>query len=299
MHIHLLAVAAMAPPHMTRRVIPSTAPDIVATTAPNPFLPTASGSLGAQSDANFRAFPALNNATLRMAMNAGRRHRLHLEDDGHTLEFFSKQNALMDRFALALARRKAVDRKEFFESCEFFARVRSKLKADEGVDTLVDVAGGHGLCGALAAIFKYKQFQKVVVRDRRRPKAFDAVVAAAEEVAPWVSGRITYEQADVGPRGEPLPAGCAVIGIHACGGLTDLIIAAAADADARSLALMPCCYANTAANAPQGLRNALGVALAADVHRTYKLEELGYSVVWRAIPLSITPMNRILLARRT
>ena len=71
----------------------------------------------------------------------------------------------------------------FFESCEFFARVRSKLCADEcGERVLVDVAGGHGLVGALAAIFKYKDFDQVVVRDRRRPKAFDAVVAAAVEV---------------------------------------------------------------------------------------------------------------------
>ena len=43
-------------------------------------------------------------------------------------------------------RRKAVDRKEFFESTEFFARTRHKLRADGG-STLVDVAGGHGLVG--------------------------------------------------------------------------------------------------------------------------------------------------------
>ena len=49
-------------------------------------------------------------------------------------------------------RRKAVDRKEFFESTEFFARSRHKLRADRG-GTLVDVAGGHGLVGVLAAIF--------------------------------------------------------------------------------------------------------------------------------------------------
>ena len=30
----------------------------------------------------------------------------------------------------------------------------------------------------------------------------------------------------------------------------------------------------------------------------YELERLGYSVSWRAIPRSITPMNRILLAHR-
>ena len=149
------------------------------------------------------------------------------------------------------------------------------------------------------AIFKFKEFQRVVVRDLRRPKAFDEVVAAAVEVAPWVEGRIVYEQEAVGPRGTPLPKGCAVACVHGCNKLTDIIIDAAADADARSLALMPCCYAQTAANAPDCLRQSLGVALAADVHRTYTLERLGYTVAWRAIPQSITPMNRIIVASRS
>ena len=269
----------------------------------NPFLPTASGSLAAQADAKYRAWPALNDPETRMAVNAGRRYRLHLLSNSSatvdpTRELFSGET-LMSRFAMALAQRKALDRKEFFESCEFFARVRSKLRADDESGTLYDVAGGHGLVAALAAIFKYKGFRRVVVRDRRRPKAFDAVVSAAEEVAPWVTGRIVYEQGDVGPRGEPLSTGSAVVSVHGCGVLTDTIISAAVEADACSVALMPCCYAQTAAHAPEGLRNALGAALAADVHRTYTLDHLGYSVVWRAIPQSITPMNRILLAHRT
>ena len=31
---------------------------------------------------------------------------------------------------------------------------------------------------------------------------------------------------------------------------------------------------------------------------TYALEALGYAVSWKAVPLSITPMNRVLLAVR-
>jgi hypothetical protein len=274
----------------------------------NPFLPTAAVRASAQvTDASFRAYPALNDEIKRMAVNAGRRHRLHLVDTAGangdqvvdpTSELLS-DGSLMSRFGLALAARKAVDRKEFFESCEFFARVRSKLKADDGVATLVDVAGGHGLVGALVAIHKYRDFERVIVRDRRKPKAFDAGVAAAVEVAPWVAGRIVYEQGDVGGKHHmPLPAGCSVVGVHGCNKLTDYIIEAAAEADARSLALMPCCYARTATEVPRGLRHALGVALAADVHRTYEMERLGWSVAWKAIPTSITPMNRILLAHR-
>ena len=252
----------------------------------------------ASDDTAFRAWTALNDVTMRHAVNAGRRHRLHLsgEPDDPTMELFGG-GTLMDRFALALARRRCVDRKEFFEACEFFARTRSKLRADDDMGTLIDAAGGHGLVGTLAAIFKYKQFERVVVRDPKQPKAFAAVVAAAVEAAPWVEGRITYDPAKLGPE-TPLPRGCAVVGVHGCGTLTDRIITAAAAADARAIALMPCCYSQTAAHAPPALRRALGVPLAADVHRTYRLEELGYTVGWSAIPASITPMNRVILAHR-
>ena len=65
-------------------------------------------------------------------------------------------------------------------STGFFSRVRSRLRADDG--TLVDAAGGHGLVGALAAIFKFEQFQRIEVRDLKRPKSFSAVVDAAVEV---------------------------------------------------------------------------------------------------------------------
>ena len=115
----------------------------------------------------------------------------------------------------------------------------------------MDAAGGHGLVGTLAAIFKRDAFQRVEVRDPKRPKAFDAVVDAAVEVAPWVEGRITYVPSKLQ---EPLPRGSAVVGVHGCGRLTDQIIGAAADADARAIALMPCCYSQTATDAPAALR---------------------------------------------
>ena len=254
----------------------------------------------AAADARFRAWPALNDEATRHAVNAGRRYRLHLREEGGTAAggdptaaLFSG-GTLMGRFGLALAARRAVDRKEFFEATEFFARVRSHLKSESG--TLVDAAGGHGLVGALAAVFKFEQFGRVQVHDPQRPKSFDAVAAAAAEVAPWAEGRVVHLPARLGEA--PLPRGCAVVGVHGCGTLTDRIIDAAAEADARSIALMPCCYSQTAADAPEALRRALGVPLASDVHRTYRLEKLGYTVRWSAVPLSITPMNRIIIATR-
>jgi hypothetical protein len=266
---------------------------------PAPLFPTK--GVAQSLDAAFKAWPALNNETTRRTVNAGRRFRLHLDTNASrvvdpTVELFHG-DSLMSRFAMAVATRRCIDRKEFFEACEFFAQVQGTLVADDGL--LIDVAGGHGLVGTLVALFKSKDFERVIIRDPRRPKAFDEVVSAAVEVAPWVSGRITYEQKKILPS-DPLPrGGAAVVCVHGCKSLTDRIIAAAAEAEARSIALMPCCYPSDAAQAPTALVQSLGTPLASDVQRTYDLQMHGYEVRWKAIPQSITPMNRILLASRT
>ena len=48
----------------------------------------------------------------------------------------------------------------------------------------------------------------------------------------------------------------------------------------------------------EALRLSLGAPLASDIMRTIELERLGFTVAWTAIPPSISPMNRILLAHR-
>ena len=117
-------------------------------------------------------------------------------------------------------------------------------------------------------------------------------------VAPWVGDRVEYAEADFSAK-DGLPTGCAVVSIHGCKSLTDEVLTAVISAHASTIALMPCCYGHSfaAERAPAALRTYLGVAIAADVQRTYRLEAEGYSVNWRHIPSVITPMNRILLAK--
>ena len=71
--------------------------------------------------------------------------------------------------------------------------------------------------------------------------------------------------------------------VHGCRGLTDHVIAAAAQAEARSVALMPCCYQSTAADAPSALRQALGVPLAADV----RAKEVQFKCTSQQLSLSV------------
>ena len=70
------------------------------------FVQHATNMPPAQPPATFRAWPALNDEATRMAVNAGRRFRLHLANetrDDPTYALF-EGDALMNRFALALAR---------------------------------------------------------------------------------------------------------------------------------------------------------------------------------------------------
>ena len=253
-------------------------------------------------DERFRAWPELNDDTLAAAVGVARRTRLMMPSSAdmppRPLDTLIAGDDLKARFARALASRRAVDRKEFFETWEFFARTRGSLRGS----ALVDVAGGHGLLAALFAIFESKRFPTVLVADTRRPKSFESVLAATAEVAPWAVDSIEYvagEQADIiGEGAALLPRGCAVACVHGCGALTDAVLEAALAAQATSLAVMPCCYGGLARDAPRALCRSLGVALVADMERTAYLEDRAYRVEWRALPRVITPLNRIIIAKR-
>ena len=259
----------------------------------DPFAPTQ------QPDARFKAWPTLNQSPAAAAA-AGVSKRARLELGSPPLEALWPGSTLAERFSRELALRHAVDRKEFFETWEFFAQARSGLQCAEGCAVFIELAAGHALLGVLVALFEPRRFRRVVVADRTRPASFDAVLAAAVAVSPSVADRVEYAVEDfLAGDSQLLPRGAAIACVHACKSLTDAIILAASAAAVESVVCMPCCYPHAAAalQAPVALRRSLGVSMAADVQRTYTLEAAGYEVTWRHIPALITPMNRVLLAR--
>ena len=245
------------------------------------------------ADSSFKAFPALNDCP-DAATSFGLTSRRRLDSPEDPL---LAGDGLQARLSRELAARKAVDRKEFFEAWEFFAQVREHLGDRKSPVVLVDAAGGHGLLGVICACLDRHRFSRVVIADRRKPASHAAISAAAKAVAPWVEELVEYVEEDFAG---VLPAGCVVVSIHGCKSLTDDILKAAIAARARTIAVMPCCYGHSfaAEQAPATLRQHLGVAMAADVQRTCRLENDGYSVQWRFVPSQVTPMNRILLARQ-
>lgn len=191
-------------------------------------------------------------------------------------------DSLPERLARALCDAEAVTLKELVESFEVFERVRKTLRGG----LVTDLMCGHGLVGTLFAVFERSP---VLLTDARRPQNHAAVREAIKSAAPWALDLLTFEE-------KPLEdaRGDAFLAIHACGQRTDLCLDLAI-ARRVPIAAMPCCYGPPREVSP-ALEQALGVPLATDVARTYRLEQAGFGVKWTAIPSQITPMNRVLLA---
>lgn len=200
-------------------------------------------------------------------------------------------DGLVDKLAMALGERRCLPTKEFVESVEMFARIRRRMKAR----CVVDLCAGHGLLGILFALYE-RQVERVVLIDEQQPSSHDQVLDGAMSVGDWVGEKVEYRQqrlrevTDLTSLGSP-----SLVATHACGDLTDLCLDLAVEGRL-SIAAMPCCYAARTCHAPAALRRTLGLSLATDIDRTYRLEAAGYRVAWSQIPEAVTPMNRILMA---
>ena len=84
-----------------------------------------------------------------------------------------------------------------------------------------------------------------------------------------------------------------VVSAHACGTLTDLIIAKATDKLAR-IAVLPCCH-DLRQSATFGLEGWMDNTLAVDTVRAVELRAQGYKIITQNIPDEITPKNRLLM----
>ena len=131
----------------------------------------------------------------------------------------------------------------------------------------------------------------VLVVDKRIPKSAHRLHEALSARWTRLGARITYEERrlqDV----ELLPTD-RVLGIHACGGLTDRVLDRAMAAGCR-VAVLPCCHSHAKLDAG-GLGGWLDTDLAIDVVRARRLSAAGYRVYTTSIPEDITPKNRLLL----
>ena len=231
----------------------------------------------------FKAFRQFNQPQL--AVWASRRARMNEE---LTTSLFPG-SGLPAKLARSLGSVRAMPLKEFLESFEFFERVRRRLRAPQ----MADLCCGHGLTGLLFAIFE-PRVERVTLVDRVRPPCYDTILEAVAQVAPWAPPKVDFWTLPVERAGERLASGTSAIAVHACGVRTDRCLDVAL-AIRGPVAVMPCCYAQTARASPAALGKGLGAEGATDVQRTYRLTEAGYLVDWTAIPRPVTRMNRVIV----
>ena len=106
-----------------------------------------------------------------------------------------------------------------------------------------------------------------------------------------LAGRVTFLTARV--EDLDLRSSDIVVSVHACGGLSDVVLDRAASARAR-VAVLPCCH-DLDVNDDGGLAGWIDRPLAVDVVRALRLKQQGYRTWTQSISGEITPKNRLLI----
>lgn len=194
---------------------------------------------------------------------------------------------LFDRLARTVCEAECLPRKELYEAWEVVKRVRRRFRGG----TVIDVAGGHGLV-AFAMLLLDDSSPCAVVVDKRKPVSFDRLQAALCEVWPRLTGRVTY--AEMWLKEYQMPDDALLVGVHACGPLTDRVLTAAVRGRSR-VAVLPCCHSKQHCDTGE-LQGWLKGPMAIDATRVARMRAEGFAVKTQLIPEDITPENRLLLA---
>lgn len=202
------------------------------------------------------------------------------------LQLFGEQT-LFHRIARSVCRAECLPRKELYEAWEVARRVRRRFRGGR----VVDMACGHGLLAHILLLLDDSSAQALAV-DLHLPKSAGSLAAVLQTDWPRLQGRIQFTAQSV----EAIDVGAddLLVSVHACGGLTDLVLDAAIKGRAR-IAVLPCCHDLQTAD-DGGLRGWMDGPLAVDATRVARLRYAGYRVYTHTIPAEISPKNRLLLA---
>ena len=203
----------------------------------------------------------------------------------HNLPRFPGEN-LFDRLARSVCRAGTLPRKELYEAWEVARRVRRRFRGGR----VVDLACGHGLLAYILLLLDDSSPTALAV-DRHIPAQAAGLAACLKEDWPRLAGRVELVERDI-EQVELMP-GDLVVSVHACGGLTDLVLERAMFVRAR-VAVLPCCH-DLDAGGTGGLEGWLDGPLAQDVLRANRLRGAGYRVMTQQIPGDVTPKNRLLM----
>jgi len=212
----------------------------------------------------------------------------------HALPHFTGKT-LFDELARVVCKAECLPRKELYESWETARRVNRDMKAKKNAPRgegtrVVDLACGHALTAAMLLLLD-DHLECALAVDKRVPESAHRLRAALVARWPKLDDKLTIVEGDL--KKVALTERDIVVSVHACGKLTDEVLARAVDARAR-VAVLPCCHVFGPDNTQRFL-HWVDTALAIDMERAFRLERAGYRVFARRIPDEITPKNRLLL----
>jgi SAM-dependent methyltransferase len=193
---------------------------------------------------------------------------------------------LFARLARTVCAAECLPRKELYEAWEVARRVRRRFRGGP----VVDLACGHGLLAWILLLLDDTSPRATGV-DRSIPKSAARLERVLTDAWPRLAGRVELLEADVADA--PIPDDALVVSVHACGGLTDLVLQRAIAARVR-VAVLPCCHA-LRSNDSGHLEGWMDGPLAIDATRAARLREAGYRIWTQTIPDDITPKNRLLI----
>jgi hypothetical protein len=195
--------------------------------------------------------------------------------------------SLFARIARAVCEADCLPRKELYESWEVARRARRRFRGGR----VVDLACGHGLVAHLMILLDDTTPSALAV-DSKLPASASKIAATLTCAWPRLKGRVELREAAI--EEVPLTSEDVVVSTHACGALTDVVLARASAARAR-VVVLPCCHDVTTCDAGgiEGWVDDTGLAI--DVTRALTLRSAGYRVFTQRIPEDVTPKNRLLL----
>ena len=185
----------------------------------------------------------------------------------HHLPHFAG-DTLFDAVARVICEAECLPRKELFESWEVASRVRRRVRGRP----ILELAAGHGLVSWLLLLLDQETPSAVCV-DRRKPSSAERIEEALVTRWPRLAGGVRWEERDL--RRVAADSSQLVVGVHACGALTDRAIDAAVGARA-ALAVLTCCQDGAGSvHRTAGLEAWMDVRLAVDAVRVMRLRGTG------------------------